>query len=261
MKRRSFVAGAAGAPLVSSMQAQTQSKPVSVYEFRYYRLRNTLDNQRGRLTEYLVKSAAPALQRAGAGPVGVFASSIAPDSPFILMLSSFAGLAGYEQVRTKLTADAEFTNAMQAFYSQPGLPYQRVESQLCQAFASMPQIEVPSVESGKPPRLFELRTYESNTPLSLRKKIGMFESGEIEIFRKTGLQPVLFCESMVGPKMPNLTYMVWHESLSAREANWRAFAQSPEWKKLSATPGLSDGEIVSNISTTLLSPVNGSPIR
>ena len=240
---------------------QAQNKPVSVYEFRYYRLRNTLDNQRARLTEYLVKAAVPALQRAGAGPVGVFASSIAADTPFILMISSFAGLSGYEQTRTKLTTDADFTKAMQEFYSQPGLPYQRAESQLCQAFASEPQIEVPPAESGKPPRLFELRTYESNTPLSLRKKIGMFENGEIEIFRKTGLRPVLFCESMIGPKMPSLTYMLWHDNLSARESNWRAFAQSPEWKKLSATPGLSDGETVSNISTTLLSPVNGSPIR
>lgn len=258
MKRRNFVAGAAAAPVLSM---QAQDKPLSIYEFRYYRLRNTLDNQRTRLTDFLVKSALPAMRKAGAGPVGLFTSSIGPDTPLMLLIASYPGLAGFEQVRTKMMSDPEFTKAATEFYNAPGLPYQRVESQLIQAFQSMPQIETPPVVEGKPPRLFELRTYESNTPMSLRKKIGMFENGEIAIFRKTGLNPVLFGESIVGPNMPNLTYMLWHDNLAAREANWRNFATSAEWRALSKTPGLSDGEVVSNISTVLLSPVNGSPIR
>lgn len=258
MKRRSFVASAAGASM-ASMQAQP--KTAALYEFRYYRLRNTADNQRGRLTDFLVKTALPAVQRAGGGPAGIFASNIAPDGPFLLMINSFQGLADFEKTRAQLSADGEFMKAAEAFSAGPGLPYQRVETQLFQAFPGMPRIEVPPAVPGKAPRLFELRTYESNTPFTLRKKIGMFENGEIAIFRKYGLNPVLFSEALVGPRMPNLTYMLWHDNLSAREANWRAFAQSPEWKKLSATPGLSDGEVVSNISTVLLSPVNGSPIR
>ena len=51
------------------------------------------------------------------------------------------------------------------------------------------------------------------------------------------------------------------DDLAAREKNWRAFATSPEWKKLSSTPGLSDAEIVSNISNALLTPLAGSVIR
>ena len=258
MKRRNFVAGAAAAPVLSM---QAQDKPLSIYEFRYYHLRNTLDNQRTRLTDFLVKSALPAMQKAGAGPVGLFTSSLGPDTPLMLMIASYPGLAGFEQARTKILSNQEFMKAATEFYNAPGLPYQRVESQLIQAFQSMPQIEVPPVAEGKPPRLFELRTYESNTPVSLRKKIGMFENGEIAIFRKTGLNPVLFGESIVGRNMPNLTYMLWHDNLAAREANWRNFATSAEWRALSKTPGLSDGEVVSNISTVLLSPVNGSPIR
>jgi hypothetical protein len=49
--------------------------------------------------------------------------------------------------------------------------------------------------------------------------------------------------------------------LAARETNWRAFATSAEWKRMAATPGLSDGEIVSNISNALLTPVAGSRLR
>jgi hypothetical protein len=72
---------------------------------------------------------------------------------------------------------------------------------------------------------------------------------------------VFFGRTIAGPKMPNLTYMLAFDNMAAREANWRTFATSDEWKKLSATPGLSDAETVSNISTSFLSPLAGSGIR
>lgn len=263
MQRRQILTSAAGAAtLAMSSSAQTQGAGRAVFELRYFRLRNTTDNQRGRLTTWLVQHTLPALQRAGAGPIGLFAASIAPDSPFLLAISSHASLAAYEQNMAKLLADEAFLGASEAFFSQPGLPFQRMETHLLRAFAGFPSLVVPPApEEGKPARLFELRIYESNSPLSLMKKIGMFENGEIDIFKQKGLPPVFFGETIVGDRMPNLTYMVWHDSLTAREANWRNFATSPEWKKLAATPGLSDGEIVSNITTYLLSPVNGSQIR
>jgi hypothetical protein len=168
-------------------------------------------------------------------------------------------MAAFEQTHGKLMADEQFRTASEAFFAGPGLPFQRMEVELLRAFKGFPSIEIPAKKDGV--RLFELRCYESNTPVSLAKKIGMFENGEIDLFRKFGMAPVLFGETIVGQKMPNLTYMVAHDSLTAREANWRAFGGSPEWKKMAATPGLSDGEVVSNISTTLLSPMAGSQIR
>ena len=36
----------------------------------------------------------------------------------------------------------------------------------------------------------------------------MFNSAEIAIFRRTGLRPVFFGETMVGAGMPSLTYML-----------------------------------------------------
>ena len=263
MERRHLLATAAGAASFSiNAFAQTPGAGRAVFELRYFKLRNTTDNQRGRLTNWLVQSVVPALGRAGAGPVGLFSSMIGPDTPFLLAISSHASLAAYEQNWAKLMQDEAFLAASEAFFSQPGLPFQRMETHLLRAFAGFPSIvPPPAPEAGRPGRVFELRIYESNSPLSLMKKIGMFENGEIGIFQKTGLPPVFFGETIAGDRMPNLTYMVWHDSLTARENNWRTFAQSPEWKKLSATPGLSDGEIVSNITTLLLSPVNGSPIR
>ncbi len=89
----------------------------------------------------------------------------------------------------------------------------------------------------------------------------MFDDGEIAIFRRTGLLPVFFGETIVGRNMPNLTYMVAFDDLAARENNWRTFANDPEWLKLRATPGLSDAEIVSNISNYLVRPTPFSDIR
>jgi hypothetical protein len=261
MQRRSFLAssGLASSALAASAAAQTGAATPAILEFRYFRSRNTTDNQRARLSEWLSRTVAPAMARVGAGPLGLFNASIGADTPFVLAVLSHASMAAFEQTHGKLMADEQFRTASEAFFAGPGLPFQRMEVELLRAFKGFPSIEIPAKKDGV--RLFELRCYESNTPVSLAKKIGMFENGEIDLFRKFGMAPVLFGETIVGQKMPNLTYMVAHDSLTAREANWRAFGGSPEWKKMAATPGLSDGEVVSNISTTLLSPMAGSQIR
>jgi hypothetical protein len=261
MKRRTFAGGIAGAAGISALTVnnlQGQTSLPTIIELRWLRLRNTTDNQRVRCAEYLSKTVVPALQKHGAKSTGLFSSSIAPDSPFMLVLSEFASLPAWEETQSRLNGDRDLMAAMEKALSGP-LLYQRMEVQLLRSFRGFPAVEVP--KPGERPRLFELRTYESNNGLTLRRKIGMFENGEIDIFRKYGLLPVFFGETIAGVKMPNLTYMVAFDNLAAREANWRAFAQSPEWKQLSAKPGLSDGEIVSNITSMLLSPAAGSQIR
>lgn len=272
MNRRNFVAGAAGASLLApiSMDAESQNsetpaqKPPAqktmILELRKFQLRNTTDNQRGRATEYLSKTYAPALTQAGAVTVGLFSPMIAADSPFILALASYPSLDAFDQVHTKLWSDASFFKEAERASSGP-LLFQRMEVSLLKGFPGFPGIELQQADAGKPARIFEMRTYESSTPISLKKKIKMFEDGEIDIFRKYGLAPIFFGEQLAGGKMPNLTYMVAFENVTTRDANWRAFATSAEWKKLSSTPGLSDGDVVSNISNMLLSSLPGSQVR
>lgn len=259
MKRRNFVATAA----TSSILAGAQNSPAQpgVIELRYYRMRNGADTQRVRLTEMMAKHYLPALARAGSGPAGAFLVTVGEQTPSMLVVAGFASLADMEQVKAKMQADPAFTKAAESFYSQSGLPYVRSEAHILRAFAGFPKIEVPQTSADRPARLFELRTYESNTPFSLRKKIKMFEDGEIDIFRKTGLQPVFFGQMIAGPRMPNLTYMLAYDDMASREKNWRTFVAHPEWKKLAATPGLSDAEVVSNITNSMLSPIPGSAIR
>ena len=111
------------------------------------------------------------------------------------------------------------------------------------------------------PRIFELRTYESNNIDTLKRKAGMFNDGEIAIFRRLNMLPVFFGETIVGRKMPNLTYMLAFDDLAAREKSWKAFGSDPEWQKMRAQPGLSDPEIVSNISNSIVQPLPLSEIR
>ena len=234
-------------------------KPVLI-EIRKYKIRNGADNQMQRTTDFFGKSVLPAAQRAGITPIGFFASLIAPDTPFLMIVSTVPSFAAMEEIDRKFTADKQFAQEREA-YNRAGLGYTRYETSLLRAFNAMPAIEVPPVEANRAPRVFELRTYESNTPATLRRKIKMFEDAEIDIFRRTGLLPVFFGETVFGPNQPNLTYMLAFDDLAAREKNWRTFVGHPDWVKLRATPGLADAEIVSNISNILLRPLPFSPIR
>jgi hypothetical protein len=165
-----------------------------------------------------------------------------------------------EAAQARLEADPEWRKLRDPWYAA-GLPYVRLEVSLLRAFGGFPTIAVPPTEGRKTPRLFELRVYESNTYATLERKIKMFEDGEIDIFRRVGLLPVFFGRTLYGRNLPNLTYMLAYDDLAARERNWRAFGGDPEWKKLREQPGLSDAEIVSNISSSLLSPLPFSEIR
>ena len=108
--------------------------------------------------------------------------------------------------------------------------------------------------------VFELRTYESHSHKASKKKIELFNRNEIAIFRRTGLTPVFFGETLIGTKLPNLTYVLVFDDLAAREKNWDTFRADAEWKKLSSTPGYTDAEIVTNISNVFLRPTAYSQI-
>jgi len=258
MTRRKFVpALAVGGSLIS----EAQSKRQCVYEVRTIHLRNTLDNQRSRLTDFLQHAAAPAFARAGIAPGAYFASMIAEETPFLITIASYPSLGAMEQQRAKLSADADYKKALTAYNAQPGLNYERIDSVLGRAFAAVPEMIVPGDTAGRPGRIFELRRYESNNATTLARKIRMFESGEIAIFQRLGMRPVFFAETIVGARMPNLVYMLSFDDLASREKLWKAFGADPEWQKMRSAPGDTDAEIVSNISVSLLQPLPFSAVR
>ena len=110
------------------------------------------------------------------------------------------------------------------------------------------------------PRLLNLRIYESHNERAGKKKIEMFNKSELAIFRRVGLTPVFFGETIVGRAMPNLTYMLVFPDDEGRKAAWGRFRDDPEWLKLKAIPEYADKEIVSQITNIILSPAAYSEI-
>lgn len=268
MKRREFLkssvaaagAGTLASVLNSSAAEQSKDAPREYYELRLYHLRR--GPKQKLFDDFYANAAIPAMTRAGIGPIGVFSVMTGQDSPTMYVLIPHKSLESFATANDRIRSDPEFQKAGAEFLNAPPSDpsYVRVESSLMVAFEGLPKIEVPASASGNKPRMFELRTYESHSKKANKKKIEMFNTGEIAIFRRTGLQPVFFGETLIGSKMPNLTYMLTFEDMATHDKNWHAFGSDPEWKKLSGTPGYTDPEIVSNISNVFLRPASYSQI-
>jgi hypothetical protein len=243
-------------------ESASAAKSTEYYELRRYHLRR--GPQTKVVDDYWRLAALPAVQRAGVGPVGVFTVMIGPDSPSLYVLLVHPTLETFASLPSRLAADTEYQRAgatyLNAAATDPA--FVRLNSSLLRAFEGLPRLELPfgGGENGKKPRIFELRTYESHSEKAGKKKIEIFNSAEIAIFRRSGMHPVFFGEAVVGSNLPNLTYMLVYENMSAHDAQWSAFGADPEWRKLSTTPGNTDPEIVANISNTYLRPAAYSQI-
>ena len=244
---------------LSTRAAESEAKVArEFYELRLYHLRQ--GPMLKRFDDFYRAVAVPAWNRAGVASVGVFDLSVGPDAPTKYVLLPFKSLEAMATARTKFEDDpevqqAEFTNV------PPTDPaYVRLESSVLLAFTGMPKLEVPAQTREKKPRLFELRTYEAHSRKANQKKVEMFNVGEIAIFRRTGLQPVFFAETLVGAKLPNLAYLLVYDDLAARDKAWGTFGPDPEWKKLSTTPGYTNAEILTNITNVFLKPTAYSQI-
>ena len=268
MVRRDFLTSvgvpamlAAGAFPMGGGRAQDRDDAPEFSLWRQYLLR--VGTQPRRLADHLLSALIPALQRLGHRPIGVFEVVVGVPSPTVFMLTPLPSLDSLATLESRLDGDEQFTRAAAQYAAAtPAEPvYVRQEVSLLAAVPKVPRVVVPAATAAKGPRLFELRTYESHNERAHLAKVRMFdEMGEIEIFRRSGLTPVFFSRTVAGPRMPSLVYMLVHDNLAAREKSWDTFRTAPEWKKLSATAGYTDPEIVSNITTVLLRPASYSQI-
>ena len=255
-----MVTGLVAASSLLAGEKQAVKPPNNYLELKTWRLHNTPEKQSDRLANYLEHGLAPALSNAGAKPAAAFSIAIGPDSPSYITVTQFSSLANMQEVLSKIGADQTHETELQKLSSGPGLPFVRVESSILRCFDVMPQVAAP-LTPGPARRIFEMRTYESQSFATLARKVAMFNEGEAQIFERLGFRPVFFGETIVGPRQPNLTYMLSYDDLAARDRLWAAFISDPAWKKLIANPELQDPQIVANISNAILQPLSFSPIR
>lgn len=263
MRRRSFVkasilSGAAAATAPGLALASTASKKGGeYYELRTYILKN--EAQQTLVLNYLKDAYIPTLNRLGVQHIGVFTELKPNGQTRVFTFTPYKNLEEFDTVNDKLASDHIHQEAGAAYLNAPATApaYERIESSLLKAFAHSPKMAVPEAK----PRIFELRQYQNATESAGKKKISMFdEMGEANIFRRLGFRPVFFAETVIGALRPNLTYMVTFDDMEAHNSHWKAFGGDPEWQKLRATPGYSDPELVSKITSTFIVPADFSQI-
>ena len=121
-----------------------------------------------------------------------------------------------------------------------------------------PHLGVVQAQAG--PKVYELRTYTAPEG-KLADLHARFRNHTLRIFQKHGMTNVVYLAPTDAPLSQNtLVYLLAHQSRDAAKASWDAFRNDPEWKKLSATPGYTDPEIVSNITSIYLRPAAYSQV-
>lgn len=253
MHRRLFLQSGLAAPLLSAAPGQSVRE---YYQIRKFSLEN---GPQTKLTDtFVAESFIPALNKMGISPVGAFNVDIGPETPTLYLLIPSESLEKLVSIDLTLSQDADFVAKTSAFWSAPAKEpaFLRAESSLLIAFEGRPKLKTPP----KGNRVFQLRTYESPSYADHVRKIEMFHAGEFEIFERAGFWPVFYADTLIGTRMPSLTYMVSFPDVSGMNAKWNAFFSDPEWKKLVDSPRYSFEPTVSNITNLILKPTSYSQI-
>ena len=264
MERRQFLTASiatSAIALASNVAAQAPaSHSREFYQIRRYSLKS---GPQLKLTEsYFGDALIPALARLGLGPVGAFKLDIGPETPAYYLLIPGSSVEVHAELDLRLAQDAAFLKAAEPFWNATAAAsaFQRVESTLLAAFEGWPKLTPPAAAATKGPRIFQLRIYESPSNGEHVRKVEMFHSGEFELFKNAGFHPVFFGDALIGPRLPNLHYMLSFSGMAELEAQWDVFRNDPAWKKLSASPRFSYDNIVDNITNLILSPLPCSQI-
>jgi hypothetical protein len=262
LQRRHFLTTslAAAAATIAPSNAQAQAKPREYYELRKYQM---VSGTQGKLLQsYLADALIPALNRMGLSPIGAFNLDIGPETPALYLLIPSTSLESLVTTELQLAKDDQFMKAAAPFWNAPASApaYVRIESSLLVAFEGWPRLVVPPVTAQHGKRVFQLRTYESPSSQDHVRKVEMFQHGEFEVFQRSGFWQVFYGDMLIGPRMPQLTYMLSFPEVAEMDAKWDAFRSDPQWKKLSSDPRYSYESIVNSISNLILTPASFSQI-
>jgi NIPSNAP len=255
--------GASSAPAASAAPGQQSTSAAATrqyYALRRYDLRT--GPQKKLTDDYLKNAFIPALNRLGVTPVGVFNVSIGVGGPSMYVLTPGNSAEVLLTAESKLSQDAHYLKAAGDFLNAPAKEpaYERLEISLMQALESAPTLTVPEATASHAARVFELRTYESSSDLDHQRKVEQMNGGEVGIFVKSGFWPVFFGDTLIGTRMPNVTYMIGFESLADRDKHWNAFFTAPETRTLFGNPRYTFEGIVANVNNSILTPAPYSQI-
>jgi hypothetical protein len=259
MDRRFFLGSVAGAGMLAQAGAPAAAQEAGrtrLYRVDYFYYRQ--GNQATRINQFL--SSQMALMTKHVRALGVFTAVFTPRVQTTMVLSGFAGMEEMTAAAREIEADAGYRKAFEEFEGGSEPPFDTSQRLLWQATDFSPEI-VPLPEKPKSPRYFELRVYHSPTLRQLRMLHERFSGAEVKIFHRSGVNPLLYADTIVGPDLPNLTYLIPFATLADREKAWDAFGADPEWIKVRAESVARGGQIVDNNNISLWRAAAFSPIQ
>jgi hypothetical protein len=269
MRRRKFLASTLAASALAATSrsaiARAAQETGDANEREFYVLRRYMLSagpQRKLTDDYFRDALVPALNRLGFSPIGVFNVTIGPDMPEMCVFIPGFSVEKLVTVDDQLKDDDGYTKAATAFLNAPAKEpsFKRIESSLMQAFEKMPRLSLPAASASHSPRVFELRTYEGASDLDHARKIEQMSNGEVDIFNKAGIPQVFYGDTLIGQRLPNLSYMICFGSLAERDKKWSEFFNSEGWKISSSNPRFNFENIVSNTTNMMLAPTAYSQI-
>jgi hypothetical protein len=208
------------------------------YELRVYTTKSA--EQQRRVNEYWQNAGVPAYNRMGIAPIGVFTELNDSPTNHIYVVIPCDSIEIFAAIPDKLASDTNYQQAAADYLSasKTNPPYERYESSLLVAFDGMNHLVAPPADQR--PNIFELRTYLSPSDGKGLNKVQMFNSGEIPLMKQVHLGPIFFGRTLIGTKLPCLTYLLSDDSLEAHKQHWQEFNNADVWKNLQADPQYKD---------------------
>ena len=262
MLRRIFLESLGGLGMMAAAADSVQDTAGNKKRSNYYLLQNYYlknGSQMPRIHEFMSRGLMPALGALHVGPQVFLEALVAPHMP---QFAAIVGLETFEQLaemRAGLNRSESFRQALEKWEAAAEPPYEHFSQVLLKAADYSPEL-VAAQDRSAPARIFELRVYHSPTWRQLRALHERFQGPEIKIFHRSGVHPILYSETVVGPNMPNLTYVIPFESLAAREKAWAAFGADPEWAKVRQESVDRYGQISNVIQISLFRAAAYSPV-
>jgi hypothetical protein len=247
-------------PLLYEQNAFGKETERSIYELRRYKLPTSHHHER--FDGFMTKAFMPALSRLNIKPVGVFSPLYFADTySEVYLLIPYSKVEDAFRLNDQLFSDKEFLEAGEEYINaSPDNPvYTSYKNSIMIAFEDAPEIELHDICINKKRRIFNLRTYSSQTVKACKKKIEMFNSGgEIDVFREVGMKLIFFGEAIFGDRLPNLSYMHVWEDLQTYDELGEKFWNHPKWVEIREMVEYKN--IVTDYFSVLLKPKNYSQI-
>jgi len=229
----------------------------SYFELMYIHMQS--GSQPPRMTKWLETRLMPICQKHGFGPMGFFNVEVGPELPTAVVIFNYPSLTEMEAQWGRLNADPDYSTAVgEVERDEPA--FYRTEAMLLRSTPFCPPFS--ATPEGQPPnKLYEMRIYESPTNRQLSFLHDRFAGGEIDIFHKSGINPILYADTVFGPNLPNMVYLIPFQSADHREKAWTTFRNDPDWIRIRDESIRHGSEIVRNITNMLLSPMSFSMLR